>query len=793
MLSNFFKIAFRNLFKHKGYSLINVLGLAIGMGVCLFLVLLDQYAYNFDAYHQNGDRIYRLADKVKTQSGSIVDAAITPAPWGEAIKQDFSQVEEQVRFMGRSHAVAKEEKVFRYYVTYVDRSILDVFTYPLKQGDAGTALSRPGSIVLTEQAAEVYFGNENPLGQTLLVDEKPHEVTGVLRKLPDQSSFTFNMLIPFSSLTEETYSSLNNWTSHNLYTYLLLKEGASPDELEAGLSSFITKQFGEEGLERYQPHLQPLESIYLNSNLFAEQGSTLDVAYIYIFTAIAFLILLIACINFINLATARGMERAREVGVRKVLGAGKMQLVIQFLSEALILSVISVFIAMQLVELALPWFNDLADWNVQAAYLENPLYLISAVGMILIVSLLAGGYPAFYLSAFQPAPVLKGDLSTGKRRSLLRTTLVVSQFAVAIFLIISSAVVQGQLDFLKNKDLGFETRNIMVTGIPDNAGPAERETIREELSRRASISAISLTSSIPGDNSGSIRKFRPEGEFAEDGLLVNYYSVDEQFLNLFDVELKSGRNFNPNLASDSSDAFIINEAAARKFGWSDPLEKTIVVGDEEEARTARVVGLAEDFHFETLHNSIRPLILQYRPENFGSIAMKLNTADLSGTAGEIVDFMKSFNAGLPVNYYFLEEDIADEYTTENVIGEMLRYFTYLTILIACMGLFGLASYTIIQRRQEIGIRKVLGATIAGIVATLSREFIKLVVIGFLVAAPLAYFLVNQWLNSFAYSTEMGLLVFLGSGLLAVAIAVVTVSYHAIQAATMNPVKSLRSE
>lgn len=793
MLLNYLKLALRNLSKQKGYTAINILGLGIGMGICLFLLLLTHYAYKFDRYHENSHRIYRLADKVKTSSGSIVDAAITPAPWAEAIATDFPEVESYVRFTGQSRTIGYEDKVFRYEVEFVDESVLDVFTYPLKYGDKETALNNPQSVVLSDFVAETYFGNRNPVGKTLMINDVPHEVTGVLRKLPDQSSIRFNMFVPFSSLDKQSYSNIDNWESHNLYTYLLLKEGTDPSKVEQGLQDFIVKNFGEEGLEKYQPHLQNLEDIYLTSNLFAEHGDSLDISYIYIFSAIGFLILMIACINFINMATAKGIERAREVGMRKVLGAAKAQLIFQFISEAFLLSLIAVFLGLTLVEFALPWFNDLAEWNVQAAYLESSFYVISAVLLVIAVSLLAGGYPAFYLSSFKPAPVLKGSKTTGKSRSWLRTGLVVSQFTVAIFLIIGSWVADNQIEYLQNKDLGFSPGNIMVSGLPSEMARESRNTIKEELDRKSAVNGSSLTGSIPGEDSGSITSFRPDGQFEEDGILVNYYNVDDNFISLFDIKLLAGRNFNSNLASDSTSTYIINKAAADKFGWDEAIGKTIYEGSDEELKSSTVIGVVENFHFETLHKTIQPLILRYRPDELNQIAINLNTTEPAETAGEINTFLKQFNAGLPLGYYFLESSIQGGYVTEQVISEMLRYFTYLTVFIACIGLLGLASYTIYQRRKEIGIRKVLGASVYSIISKLSMEFVKLTVIGFIIAAPIAYILMGEWLNSFAYSTEISLFMLAGAGFLTIAIAMATISYTTIRAANTNPAEILKSE
>jgi len=793
MIKNFFKTAIRNLTKRKGYAFINMLGLAMGMGVCLFLVLLNQYAFQVDGYHENGERIYRLADKVKTQSGSVVDAAITPAPWGEAIAESYPAVEDFVRFRTRSEVVQKDEKIFRYGVTHTDSSVFRVFTYPLKWGDPETALKRPNSVVLSEHISEVYFGNSNPVGETLILEDISYEVTGVLQKIPDKSSIFFDLLVPYSSQTEAEYPELNNWTSHNQHTYFLLRDGTDPKQVEAGLQDFIVSQFGEEGLERYQPYLQPYESMYLHSDLFAEHGETLDITYVYIFSAIAFLILLIACVNFVNMATARGLERSREVGVRKVIGAGKQQLVVQFLAEALLLSAISVFLSLMFVELALPWFNNLTEWSVEVDYLNNHLYQTAVIVVVIVVGLFAGAYPAFFLSSFQPARVLKGDRSSGMSRSVLRRVLVVVQFGVAIFLIIGTSVVDNQLEFLANKELGFETKNIMVTSMTGGLRSKDPEAIRDILSSETGLTEISITSNIPGSDSGSKFRIRPEGQFEEEGLMVSYYSVDDRFLNFFDIELKQGRNFNTEFASDSLESYLINEAAVREFGWENPLGKTIETGSDENRRVSVVIGVTEDFHFESLHNRIRPLIMQYRPEDFGNIAMKLETSDISAEAKQIAGFLRQFNSGLPIGYWFLDSDIAQMYTFEEIIGEMLRYFTYLTLFIACMGLLGLASYTINQRKKEIGIRKVMGASVSSILKTLGNDFVRLVILGFVIAAPIAYFLLNWWLQSFAYQTDIGFLTFLAAGLLTVLLTLVTIGFHAWRAAVSNPVDSLRSE
>ncbi len=793
MLKNYIKIAFRNISKQKGYAFINTTGLAIGMGVCLFLFLLMQYAFTFDKYHENSDRIYRVADKITQQNGSVLDVAISASPWGQTMVADFPEVEESVRFLGRGAAIQYEDKILRQGVTYVDEGIFDVFSYEFKYGNPEGALANPSSIVLTEEMSVRYFGEENPVGRTLLLDKEPFEITGVLQKLNPRTSFTFNSLASFSSLTEESYSALNDWRSHNLYTYLLIQEGTNISELEAKLPSFVERHIGEEFVQRYEIHLQPLGDLFLHSNLYAEHGDSLEISYIYIFIALGLLILIIACINFVNLSTAQGLKRSKEVGVRKVMGAFKNQLVFQFLAEAIILAIFGVLISLVLVEFALPWFNDIAEWSVEATYLANPLYLIAIFLVVLLVGVLAGGYPAFVLSAFKPAAVLKGEKTGTGGKSILRTGLVITQFTVAIFMIISTLAVDKQLSYLKNKDLGFDKNNILVLGVPNELSDNGHDLIREELFRIPGVSNVSFSSNTPGNEPGNRYQFYPEGVFGEDGVLVNSYSTDEQFIEQFNLELLKGRDFSSDFETGTSTSLILNEAAVAKFEWDEPIGKTITRKTDNGDVLYTVVGVVKDFNYETLHSRIEPLVIRHDPQSFFDLTVRVNSADSDGVATQISDVLKTFNDGVPVWYYYLEDDLATDYTTEEVIGQMLRYFAYLTIFIACLGLLGLVSFSVINRRKEIGIRKVLGASVASIVQSISVDFLKLVAIGFLIGAPLAYLLIQQWLNSFAFSTTPGVLVFVGSGIAIIGVALLTIGYQAIKAALANPVDSLKSE
>lgn len=793
MFRNYLKIAFRNLANQKGYAFINTAGLAVGMGICLFLILLTQYAFNFDRNHEHADRIYRIADKINQESGEVLDVAISPSPWGQALTAAFPEIEASVRFMGRNLPMKYQDIAMMQGITFTDERVFDVFTYPFKYGTPEQALSTPTSLVITYEMSERFFGMENPVGKTILVDEVPFEITGVLTPRDEHSSFYFNAFAPFSYLNKDTFASIDDWKAHSLFTYLLLREDADIAALEIKMSRYLNSYIGEEYIGRYEPHLQRLSDLYLFSNLYAEHGDTLDVSYVYIFSAIALLILAIACINFVNLSTAQGLKRSREVGVRKVMGAYKNQLVFQFLADAFILALLAVLISLVLVELALPWFNTLADWQVEANYFNNPIYLASIGFIVLLVGVLAGSYPAFVLSSFNPATVLKSDNTPTSGKSKLKTGLVITQFTVAIFMVISTVAVENQIDFLKNKDLGFKKNDIMITSLPSQIQIENQQLLRDELTRIPGVSTVSYTTNSPGTDSGSRLPFYKQGESPEDIQLVNSFSVDEYFLAQFNIELVQGNGFNPTMQGDDSREVIINEAAVAKFGLTNPIGATLYYRVLDEPVIAyTIVGVVKDFHYDDLRNAIDPLVLRNLPSLYDEVTISLNSTELSETLEAVTEQLKAFNDGFSIWYYFLEEDIAVEYETEEIISEMLRYFTYLTIFIACLGLLGLISFTVIYRRKEIGIRKVLGASVRDIVQSISLHFIKLVLIGFLIGAPLAYVLIHQWLQSFAYSNPPGLFTFLISGLAIISITMLTIGYQSVKAALTNPVDTLKN-
>ena len=652
MLKNYIKIAFRNLRSERAYTIINVLGLAVGMGVCLFLFLLDQYAVQMDKYHTNVERIYRVNSVVKTSSGSNVDAAITPFPWGSVLQDEFSQIEEVVRFVNRSYTVRYGDKVFTESIRHVDSSIFDVFSYHLKYGDPETVFNAPRSLVLTESTAERYFNQTNVTGRTLNVDGEDFEITGVLYDLPEQSSFNFNMLAPISYLNANNFDSYENWRTHNMYTYVMLRKGADPQAVNAGFDEFVGKYISPDDIDKYSPYLQPFGDMYLYSDKFAEHSDTLNVMYIYIFSAIGLLILIIACINFINLATARAINRALEVGIRKTIGAVRHQIVVQFLLETLFLTLMASLLALMFVDFALPWFNELSGWSVQANLLENTGYLSAMIGVILLVTILAGAYPAFYLSGFEPSQVLKSQHS-GSHKSRLRTFLVVTQFSFAVFLMISSGIMYDQLQYLKDKDRGYNAEQIVSVGIPQEATLSTMETMRTEFLRDPRTTKASLASRTPVACCSSTRVY-PGQVTSENGVIVNEMSIDPHYLDLFNIPVVEGRNFNPEIAGDTTSAMLINETAATQFGWENPIGKTVEFRPSEgDSYSYRVIGVVRDFHYDNLYDQIQPLIIRYRQSDFSNLIVQYTSVNNEEMKQWLNNKWKAFFPAKPVNYSFV--------------------------------------------------------------------------------------------------------------------------------------------
>jgi putative ABC transport system permease protein len=795
MLSNYLKIAIRNLLKHKVYTIINALGLSIGIGSCLFILAITQNELSFDNYHENRDRIYRLTDKIQVSETRELHTAQSPAPWAPEMQQLYSDVEASVRFSLQSHAIQHKEDQISETILYSDPSIFNIFTYPLIKGDPKTALKQTYSVAISEDMAEKYFEQEDPVGKTLLFDNKQeYLVTAVMKNVPKNSYYHFDFIVPFEGLAVRNPELMQGWRSHWIHSYLLLNENASPAVVEARFPEFINTHIDEEFRERYHPELQRFSDLHLKSDLSGEWGDTLDALYLYIFGAIAVFVLLIACINFMNLATARSANRAKEVGMRKVLGAYRPQLVRQFLTESTVISFLALILAIGLVEFALPWFNSITDGGrkISINYFENNVYVISVFVITLLVGILAGCYPAFFLSKFQPIGALTAA-SAKARGAILRKALVISQFSIAIFMIIANVLLVQQIDFLKNKDLGFEKNNIIYFSPPENNSYDRQVTIKSELRRNPAINSVFTSSHEPGDGY-MFGRFIPEGSSDQDGMMLKHIAVDENYFPTLKIPLVAGRNFSREFATDTTDAVIINETAAKQFGWKEPVGKTIKwLEPGFGSPTRMVIGIVRDFNFESLHEPIQPLIVHTNPKQQFRyfVSVEPTTADV--TYDLLKEQWRTYNPNNPTFSYYLSVDLELEYRFEGILSDLLIKFTVLTILIACLGLIGLASFTAEQRTKEIGIRKVLGANTPKIVVMLSSEFLKLVLLANIFAWPLAYFGMNAWLGEFAYHINIGWWTFLACGAIAATIAWLTIGFQALRASLANPIDALRYE
>lgn len=808
MFSNYLKIALRNLRKHLGYTTINLTGLAVGLACCLLIVLFVRDEMSYDRFHEKADQIYRVVLD-GSFSGSDLNAPVTPAPMSQALVKDFPEVTTATRIFGFGGQQVLRRDALRFIeedILWVDSTFLDVFTFPLLQGNPETALYAPNTLILTESMANKYFGEENPVGQSLIMgDSTNYEITGVVADVPSNAHFDFDFLASMRSLPQ---SQNEVWISNNFFTYLVLPEGFDPNVLEEKLPEFFQGYAGPQIYEALglqydeflsagnvlQYHLQALTDIHLHSNLQFELGTNGNIAYVYIFSAIALVILLIACINFMNLATARSAGRALEVGIRKVMGSNRNQLIRQFLGESMLLSFLSLILAVGLVVVSIPGFNALTDKAISASFLWNPLVLVGLVALALVVGMLAGSYPAFFLSAFRPVLVLKGSLQKGMKSSMLRNGLVVFQFAISIILIAGTFVVYNQLNFVRNKTLGFDKEHVVVIERAQTLGQ-QSDAFKDELRTYGNVVNVAGTTTVPGGIFGSTA-YNAEGAPPNETHLMSPVWTDYDFVEVLGMTMANGRPFSRDFPSDSA-SYLINESAARSLGWTveEAVGKKITqfANTPENFFSGEIVGVIKDFHYASLHQEIGSVAIRLGTFPMPSLAVRIRPDDIPGTLAYLQETWNKFASDEPFVYAFLDQDFNAQYEQEQRLGQIFTTFAAFAILIACLGLFGLASFTAEQRRKEIGVRKTLGASVGSIIFLLSKEFTKLVAIAFVVAVPVAYFAMNGWLQNFAYSTTMGPGTFALAGLLALAIAWTTVSYQSIKAAVADPVKSLRYE
>lgn len=792
MIKNYLKIAFRNLWKHKAFSFINVLGLTVGMTACFLIFLYVQFELSYDNFNTKADRIYRVVTDIKTPTEVIKTAG--PA-WAVPpnLKDEFPEIETFVRVSQRNFLVRKGDiKIQEENAAYADSAFFQVFDVKLLQGDPKKVLTDQMSVVLSQTAAKKYFGNTNPVGQTLLLTDEgiPATVTGLMQDIPENSQVQAGMLISMSTLTGRFQPRTDQqWGSYNCVAYVLLKHGTNAKALEAKFPAFIKKRNGQ-GEERSKMYatlfLEPLREVYLYST---RGGGTANINNVYIFSIIAVFILLIACINFINLTTARSTERAKEVGIRKVVGAGKLQLTRQFIGESVIICLLAFLLSLGLAALLLSLFNQLAGKQVSEGIFsnwQNPAALfLAALG----IGLLAGIYPALVLSSFRPITVLKGRFATGTRGIILRKGLVVAQFSISIALIIGTIIVYRQMNFMRSQDLGFSKDQTLI--IDTNGDPA-REAFKQALTTIPAVRSVSLSSSVPGTgNAGAYSEIENnKGDLQVANLDV--YFVDFDYLKQYDMKVVAGRAFSRDFLTDTTQAMILNETAVKLFGYTSPRE-AIGRRFKQWGREGKIIGVIKDFHFRSLQEEIKPLTMRIEPDRNDMVSAKIDAANLPATLAAIESKWKTIIPNRPYSYTFLDELFDRQYRAEERFGRLFLNFAILAIFISCLGLLGLAAYSTMQRTKEIGIRKVMGASVTGIVNLLSIDFLKLVLISFFVAAPVAWYYMHQWLQGFAYRTPIVWWIFAVAGIAALVIAIATISFQAIKAAIMNPVKSLRSE
>lgn len=807
MIRNFIKTAFRNLLKNKGFTAINILGLALGLATCLLIVFYVTDELGFDHFNKNYSRIYRVDEEVK-YNGDLSEVAVCPAPLAATLSAQFPEVENTVRFRqsGTFQVRKGNQNIHEDHVTYCDNSIFKVFTLPMADGDANKALSEPNSVVITEDMARKYFNRTNAVGETLVFnDTHPFKITGVIKDIPMQSHFRFDFFISMPTLDE---SKENSWLSSNFQTYLLLKPGASASKISAALPKIVHDNVGtqmeaalhvsfsdfQKGGNKFNMTLMPLGDIHLRSSKIAEMGVNGNIQYVYIFSAIAMFILLIACVNFMNLSTARSAGRAREVGVRKVLGSPRKYLVYQFLTESILVTLSAALIAVCVAYALLPLFNQLAGKELVVTPHLLLILLPVMLGAILVIGCLAGSYPALYLSGFQPIQVLKGKLAGGFKNGFLRSFLVVFQFAISIFLIIGTLVIYNQLTYIQNKDLGYN-RNQVLTIYNVSALGEKASVLKEQIKQLPGVSNATLTAFTPVNgwrNNGSV--FKDRGMSAQGGTLSQIWDVDQDYIPTLDMKLLSGRNFSDQMLTDSS-AMILNESAVRLLGMTDPLNKMLYRPMDDFGKGFKefhIIGVIKDFNFSSLRDNIGPLILRYQPNN-ATLSVRIKAANAPSVIGQLKTVWDKLSPNQQFDYAFMNADFDALYRSEQRMGTLSVIFTSLAIIIACLGLFGLAAYAAEQRTKEIGIRKVLGAGVSNIVGMLSLDFIKLVVIAIVLAAPLGWWAMQHWLQGFAYRQNISWWVIAAAGVLAVVIAFATISFQSIKAALMNPVKSLKSE
>ncbi len=800
MLRNYLKIAWRNIWKNKVFSAINIFGLSIGLACCILMFLLIQHELSYDKFNVQAKNIYRITSVMDGTDGKR-NLAITPAPWAPLMKKDYPEIKNFVRLLKDEKATVGQTGEQHYYendLLYSDSTFFDVFSFSLSKGNAALALEQPNSVILSKETATKYFGEADPIGKTLEINSFGRnfnvQVTGVANDIPSNSHFTFNGLISLQTLGDLS----NLWSFHMFQSYVLINNTASKAGLEKKFAGFVNKYIinnpAADG--KQDIFLQPLTSIHLHSQMVGEIGTNGSATYVYVFTGIALFILLIACFNFTNLSTARSVSRAKEVGLRKVVGAERRQLIGQFLGETTLLAVIALILAVIIAAIALPVFNQLSQRELSILDGNNYGLLFLLVALVLFVGLLAGIYPATVLSSFKPVEVLKGKFQKSFKGIAFRKVLVTFQFAISIALVAGTILVFKQLQFLQTKKLGFDKDNVAIITLSRDTDSAKLQSLKLSLLNDPSVTSVAAASSVPSANipvnlvnDGSIDLKKSSS--------MQMLFADNDFIRTMKMKIVAGRDFTGSYATDKSEGFVLNEEAVRKLGWQNAgqaIGKTFQwVQPNVVLKAGKIIGVVQDFNITPLKSPVQPLVMHYFPGRFQYLYVRFNGSNGSNAVDAVGEKFKALYPNQFFEYSFLDETLNALYASEKKLSKIFGYFSFLAILIACLGILGLSLYSIQQRIKEIGIRKVLGANVMSITSELMKEFFKPVLIAAVIATPLAWYGMNKWLEDFAYRIQINWMVFVFSAFIVFAIAILTMSFQAIKAAKSNPVKNLRTE
>jgi len=789
MLKNYLKIILRNIRKHKVYSFINITGLSIGMACCILILFWVQDELSYDRFHNNIDELHRVVQHQHYSDGALFPVAVTPEPMGPAFKAEYPEILEYTRFRPFG-SVLIEHKDNAYYEKgfgFADSSFFRMFTFAFIQGDPRTALNGLNSVVITQQMANKYFGDDDPLGKTLTLNNQvDFMVTGVIEKVPPNSHLQFDFMGSFSRLFSDLGWS-GGWWNNSYYTYVQVVKDCDIPSINSKIFEYL-KKINERSSAKF--FLQPVKDIHLYSSyaIDLEGHSESKSVYVTIFSMIAGFVLLIGCINFMNLTTARSANRAKEIGLRKVVGAKRMDLMKQFFGESMLLTLIALLIAIILVWLALPAFNELSGKQVGFGLFNHPKIIFGLVIIVLTTGVVSGSYPAIFLSSLQPVKTFKDASRSGTMGSHLRKGLVVLQFSLSIILIMGALTVYHQLDFMQNKKLGYDQDHILHFRKRGNLN-SQYESFKNELSQNPNILGVTTSSDLPTYTVHSTSAIAWEGKGPDDRVLMHRFSVDHDYIKTFGIEMIEGRDFSKEITTDTEAGYVVNEEAVKQMGLDSPIGKRFTLYNFE----GQIIGVMKNFHFKSLHVKIEPLVLKIRPSWDRYVFVRVRSEDMSSNIKFIEKVHQRFNTDYPFEFTFLEDTIDRLYREERRISRVVQYFTCLALFISCIGLFGLAAFMAEQRTKEIGIRKVLGSSVSGIVLILSKAFAKWVLVANVLAWPTAYFLLNRWLQNFAYRTSLPWWIFFLSGWIALMVALVTVSYQSIRASLVNPVEALKYE